>query len=268
MDEDLIAKAFDLALLQSASRFDLSTQEGRTASAAALAELFKALVLMVARPQVTLELGAHAAAFSRAVKAEMPQAQVHAVEANPYCHARFQAEAAAAGVGYHHLAVGEEVREAVFKIARRRDGKELSPTRGSNSLRTKPLDVDYEDAAVSMVTVDHFVAGQGLAGRPTAMWIDVEGCAFEVLSGARRTLEDTTLLMVEVEDKPFWTGQKTAPEVNRLLLRSGFIPVARDFEYKGQYNLVFLRPALYEHHRVRRLLELSFAGAPLNPPSD
>jgi hypothetical protein len=101
-----------------------------------------------------------------------------------------------------------------------------------------------------------------LSGRPTALWIDVEGCAYEVLCGARRVLEDTLLLMVEVEDKAFWIGQKTAPDVKRLLFGSGFVPVARDFEFKSQYNMVFLRPALLDRPAVRQVLELGFAGAP------
>jgi FkbM family methyltransferase len=262
MDLDLIVHAFDLALLQSAARHDLSSQEARYETARALAGLFEALVIRAVNPRVTLELGAHAARFSRAVRAALPKVQVHAFEANPYTHARFLPEVQAAGVLYHQLALGEEVGDAVFKVARRRGGEELGPTRGSNSLRTKALDIEYEDAPVRMTTVDAFVDAQGLAGQPTALWIDVEGCAFEVLTGARRTLEDVLLLMVEVEDRQFWIDQKTAPKVKRLLFQSGFIPVARDFEFKSQYNMIFMRPALYERHPVRQVLELGFAGTP------
>ena len=262
MDPDLIAHAFDLALLQTAARHDLSSQESRHRSARVLAGLFEALVIRAVRPEVTLELGAHAARFSRGVKAALPQAKVHALEANPYTFERFRPEAEAQGVAYHHLALGEEVKDCIFKVARRRDGRELKLTQGSNSLRTKAQNIEYEDAQVQMVTVDHFAAEHGLAGLPTALWIDAEGCAFEVLSGARRTLEDTLLLMIEVEDREFWVGQKTAPAVKRLLFQSGFIPVARDFEFKSQYNMIFLRPALFEQHPVRQVLELSFAGEP------
>ncbi len=260
MDLDLITHAFDLALLQSAARYDLSSQETRSQSAISLAGLFEAMVVRVVRPEVTLELGAHAARFSRGVKTVLPQAQVHALEANPHTHAKFRPQVEGAGVSYHHLALGEEVKDCVFKVARRRDGRELKPTQGSNSLRTKAQDIDYEDAPVKMVTVDHFAAEHGLAGRPTALWIDVEGYAYEVLSGASRTLEDTQLLMIEVEDKEFWIGQKTAPAVKRLLIQAGFIPVARDFEFKSQYNVIFLRPALFEHFMIRRMLEQTFAG--------
>jgi FkbM family methyltransferase len=262
MDLDLIVHAFDLALLQTASRHDLSSQKGRFETARALAGLFEALVVRAAHPQVTFELGAHAGRFSRAVKAASPQTQVHAFEANPYTHARFLPELQALDVGYHHLAAGDEDKDCVFKVARSRDGADLKLTLGSNSLRTKAQDIEYEDAPVRMTTVDAFAAAQGLAGQPTALWIDAEGCAFEVLTGARRTLEDVQLLMVEVEDRQFWIGQKTAPEVKRLLFRSGFIPVARDFEFKSQYNMIFMRPALYEQHPVRQVLELSFAGSP------
>ena len=58
LDPDLIAYAFDLALMQTAARHDLSSKEGRSQTAAMLAGLFEALVVCI-RPQVTLELGAH-----------------------------------------------------------------------------------------------------------------------------------------------------------------------------------------------------------------
>jgi FkbM family methyltransferase len=261
MSLDFIVNAYDLALLQSAARHDLSSQEARFKTAQLLAGLFEALVVRAVRPQATLELGAHAARFSRAVKTEMPDLVAHALEANPYTYKRFRPAAEADGVGYHHLAAGDVIQDCAFKVARRSGGEDLKLTRGSNSLRTKAADIEYEDAAVSMVTADHFVAEHGLAGLSKALWIDVEGCAFEVLSGAARTLEDTLLLMVEVEDREFWIGQKTSGAVKRLLFQAGFIPVARDFEFKSQYNLIFMRPEVFEQDLTRQLLERSFAGA-------
>ena len=45
--------------------------------------------------------------------------------------------------------------------------------------------------------------------------------------------------MVEVEDEPFWEGQKLAPEVAALLMAAGLAPVARDHEYGRQYNVIY-----------------------------
>jgi FkbM family methyltransferase len=254
-----ILQAFDLALLQTASRFDLASQDERNRSARWLAEMYVRLVTRVLKPEVVLELGAHSAWFSRVVRKKLPEAAIHALEANPYNVQRFSGPAIAEGVAYHHLAVGDEVKDCVFKITRSKDGVAVNPGRGSNSLRTKPADIEYEDAAVSMVTVDHFLQSQGLAGRNCALWIDVEGCAFEVIAGARTALENTLALMVEVEDREFWTGQKTAGEVKRALFAAGMIPVARDFEFKGQYNMVFVRPDVFERWDVREFLERNIA---------
>ena len=260
MSLDLIAQAYDLALLQTVSRYDLSSQEDRRNSAKWLAELFVTLVTKAIRPAVVLELGAHSAWFSQQVRNALPDAAVHALEANHYSVALYSDAAVRAGVAYHHLAVGDEVKDCVFKIARTRDGVPVKPTRGSNSLRAKRLNIQYEDAPVQMVTVDHFAQEHGLTGRPNVMWIDVEGCAYEVLTGAERTLTETLVLMVEVEDKAFWIGQKKAGEVKRLLFALGFIPIARDFEFRSQHNMIFARPTVFERNDVRQILASGLAA--------
>jgi FkbM family methyltransferase len=256
--------AYDLALLHTASRFDLSTPEGRSASAVWLSDLFISLVGETIRPKLVLELGAADARFSRSVAAMLEDATVCALEANPYAFAKHQARAAAAGVAYHHLALGNAVKQTSIKVTRSVGSKPLAPTKGSNSLRIKPGDREYEDAPVSMVTVDHFVAGLGAGGSPCVMWIDVEGMAWEVLQGARETLKSTQALLVEVEDKPFWVDQRLSHEVKALLHELGFVPVARDFEFKGQYNLLCLSQQAYVDPYIRRHLELALARAPTN----
>ncbi len=167
-----------------------------------------------------------------------------------------------AGVHYHHRAIGEMVGACTFKLARKRGGRDLKPTKGNNSLRTKSLDIEYEDIPVKMTTVDHFVRKQGLTDRTTAMWIDLEGCAYEALVAAARTLRDTRLILIELEDRPFWIGQKLSADVRNLLSGAGFMPLARDFEFSGQYNMIFVTFETYERVDVRTIMEdcLSQAG--------
>lgn len=261
MSLDLLARAYDLALLQSASLYDLTVLKERKASNRWLVDLYGRLLLAM-QPRLVLELGAFSAAFSCAHRASLPEAQFHAFEANPHNFRKFKAQVGEAGVQYHHRAIGETVGPCTFKLARKRDGQDVSPNKGNNSLRTKPLAIEYEEIAVKMVSVDHFVRKQGLVGQPTVMWVDLEGCAYEALSAASRTLQDTQLILIELEDKPFWIGQKLSGDVRGLLLNAGFIPLARDFESSGQYNVIFASAAAYDRAEVRDILAdgLSRAG--------
>ncbi len=253
--------AYDVALLHTASRFDLSDRAGRAASALWLRNLFLSTVSAL-NVRLVLELGAAEAGFSRQVRPLVPKAVVHALEANPYVHRKHRKEVEAADVRYHNLAVGGRTGQATFNVGRRKSGENLSPTKTNNSILTKIGDRDYEGVDVPMTTVDDFVAEQALVQLPCAMWVDVEGLAFDVLSGAFRTLPDTLALMVEVEDRPFWEGQVLSSEVKVLLSNAGFVPIARDFEYSGQYNMLFVARERMQDIYLRMILELAFAAKP------
>ena len=123
--------------------------------------------------------------------------------------------------------------------------------------RNKP-NADYEDVAVSATTVDEELVSQRLP-RPMAMWIDVEGAGYEVLKGADRALLHTSVIFIEVEDHSFWKGQLTAPGVVTYLCDRGFLPIARDFEYDGQYNIIFARHSCLGNSHIRAALPKYFS---------
>jgi FkbM family methyltransferase len=251
---DLLLNAFDMAMMHSASRWDLGSREGRKASAAWLRSTYELLLRDALKPEVFWELGAFEAAFSRRLRAALPKTAFHAFEANPYTYDRFREQVTKDGVNYHHKALGPEDGTAVFKIGRTVGDRELPPDMGCNSLLTKSGDRTYEDAHVGMVALDNFAAQQGLLGKLSAVWIDAEGFAFQVLQGMRQTLKSSTFVFIEVEDRQLWEGQKTYGDVRRFLFAEGFIPILRDFEFKQQYNVLFCKPAAYERADVRLVL--------------
>ncbi len=260
MNLDLLARSYDLEMLRTAALFDLTSKAGLKQSHAWLRALFVELTRIV-EPAVVLELGAFSAEYSVAAREGLPGAEVHAFEANPYNFAKHGKHVRRAGVDYHHFAIGQEVGTATFNVARRDSGREVEPVAGNNSLRTKPADIEYEAVEVPMVTVDHFLAERGLAGRPIAMWIDLEGCAYEGLLGAKAALEQTQLMFIEVEDQPLWSGQTLSGDMMRHLVGAGLIPLARDFQTKRQYNLIYARPELLDRAPVRQALAGAFAEA-------
>ena len=51
--------------------------------------------------------------------------------------------------------------------------------------------------------------------------------------------------MVEVEEQPFWGSEHwLRRQVVSYLFDLGLVPVARDFEYRYQYNILFVRAEL------------------------
>ena len=209
----------------------------------ALAKLFLGMVAD-ARPEVIMELGAYNGDFSLACRSILPDAAIHAFEANPVIHRGKDGQLRRAGVEMPRLAVGDRSGPAIFCIQRRIDGVEVSPKKGSNSLRRKPGSIEYEDIAVQMMTVDRFAKKWGLLGRSCALWIDLEGCAYEALTGAAKMLQTACAVLVEVEDESIWEGQKLASDVAALLMAADLAPVARDHEYGRQYNVIYARGGL------------------------
>jgi FkbM family methyltransferase len=246
----------DVALLQSASRWPLDTKHGRKASAAWLSDTYKKMLLAI-KPEVFWELGAFDASFSRQLRGTMRKTTYHAFEANPYNYEHFKQAVHKDGVKYHHLALGPEDGETTFNIGRRLDDRVLEPVAGSNSILTKTGDRDYEEVTVKMVTLDSFAAEHQLTSRPSAVWVDTEGFAYQVLLGMRQTLQSSSCVFVEVEDRQLWQEQKTAADVRRFLFESGFIPILRDFEFSHQYNVLFVRPEVCQRADVRLILTLA-----------
>ncbi len=197
-------------------------------------------VVRDAQPQVVLDAGAWDASLAKACAVEAPDAAIHAFEANPYVYEKKAAKVVGTGVSYHHLAVGAEVGAATFSVVRRAKGKDASPKTGSNSMRRRLSgNIEYEDIQVPMTTIDAFAEEHGLLGRSCALWVDLEGCAYEGLSGARRMLDTTLVIMVEVEARPLWMGQKTADDVEALLNGFGFVQIGRDQQFGDQYNVLY-----------------------------
>ena len=205
-----------------------------------LQETFLDLVTEL-QPEAVLEMGAKEAEFSRACRRRLPDAEIHAFEANPLIYARHREAIEAEGVRLHHMAVAETSGPIRFLISTEIEGRPISPKSGGHSLKSRNGRVAVREEAVQGTSVDDFCAAQGLIGRPCAMWIDLEGCAYEALMGAGRMLASTLAILVEVETKAIWTGQRLAGEVDGLLRQRGFEAVAKDQEFPRQYNVVYRR---------------------------
>ena len=116
-------------------------------------------------------------------------------------------------------------------------------TAGSATFKPKK-GVDYHISKVPVKKLDEILEHTKYIDRSFALWINVEGMQYEVLSGAQNTLmsKNCKMIKIEVEDLEIFEGQKwLSRDVIRYLEKFNFELMYRDFEYENQYNLFFLR---------------------------
>jgi len=239
-----------------ATCFDLSDPEERGRSARLLAGFYSDLVTAI-KPELVAEIGAFDASFSRDIKRRLPNTHAIAFEANPYNYEAFAPDAAAAGVEYVHAAVSDAVGSVTFNIIASYGDQKFTRVKGVDSLLQRTAaGVTYEQVTVPATTADVVLGHSRFATGSVCLWIDVEGAVEKVLRGATQTLHKAKSIMVEVEDYAQWEGQWLSANVDAMLAEYGFSPIARDFEYEHQYNVVYVTADVmsnfwYDQHLTR-----------------
>lgn len=248
-----LSRLYELQLLSTAAYYDVSQKQGRQSSARDLTNLFLAITKVV-KPDVFFEAGAESAETSRKIRNILPNTRIYAFEANPYNFKKYQEEFnyAEHDIEYLNLALSDSAGQLSFYLRESVGGKGMPRETGQNSIlkRTDPS-TTYEELTIEAVTLDRYFS----AGEDNCLWIDVEGASQQVLKGATRLLRHTQVAFVEVEEREFWEGQWLAPTTVQFMAEHDLIPVARDFEYLSQYNILFLSHRAFANHYVRRVLQ-------------
>ncbi len=175
---------------------------------------------------------------------QCPGVAVIAFEANPRNFERMRNHPAleAADIRREPLAVSDTNGSADFFLVR--IWPEVGGRRGMSSLYQR-REVDQLEAIVRVQTtrLDTYLGQHAPHATRVALWIDVEGKAFEVISGARDVLDKVQLLHVEVETLPLIADvQRTYSEVYALLESSGFVEIATDHRVSSkQFNTLWMR---------------------------
>ena len=234
------------------------------------------------QPRVFLDVGANDASAACRVKAMIPACDVWAFEANPEIHRRFVSAVTQAGVNYRNLAISSAIGKVNLYAPRTLsraivDGEVVDlasvepEVTGKTSLRKRNEDATYRQFSVDSISLDDFVAArhaEDMLERNAALWIDVEGAAYEVLTGGKAALKKAAVVLVEAENYEFWSGQKQVAEVARLMIAEGFLPLHRDREYGDkQFNTLFLHHS-FAHlvHPANYLLDPAGDQVPCQPP--
>lgn len=204
--------------------------------------LFMALVERL-RPNVLVEAGAKDAGVAARVKSMLPDVRAVAFEANPFTYERFWTHhATETGVEYLNLALADKPGVVEFLARAGYRGRPIADGKGSLLSRIALERDEHVQVRVPSTTLDEFFEAE--RGKRVALWVDVEGAAGLVFAGGSHVLRDTSHLIVEVEERPVWNGQALRRDIVRLLRKHGLVPIARDFQSRFQFNLVFVRAGL------------------------
>lgn len=213
-------------------------------------ERFFRHVCEVVEPTVSLEIGAHAAEFSRWARRQFPDARCIAVEANPYVHEKHRDRLARAGVDYRHAAASTTAGTVSLNIPTEVHGIARQRTSRMASLAVHAKSAGQEVVEVPAVPVDDLTE-VGPEDRVVA-WVDVEGATGQVLPGGVAALARAAAVFIEVESSPTWDGQWLDADVAAYFEALGKIPVLRDIQRPHQYNVVFLDPELAARPEIAR----------------
>ena len=236
---DSLAAEID-ALVFAPAIADAANRTGnRARSAVLLEEAFVSLVTAVS-PDLSVEIGAHEASFSKQVSACVPGAYAMAFEANPHVFRAFRQELTGLGIDYRNCAICAQSGEVSFYIPRKWSGGEFSAVNPISSLLQRNEDTfEYDKVPVPGFTLDDVLKNVEYAR--SVAWIDAEGAQRQILQGAPGFLRRTAAVFIELESREVWKGQDEAASIARLLRQAGFRPAMRDNIARAQFNVVYVR---------------------------
>jgi FkbM family methyltransferase len=193
---------------------------------------------------VACDVGSLNGADALRFRAARPDAHIYAFEANPVNERRMRASAALgrARIEVVPLAICERDGDADFFVVDATQGPLARQGMSSLYART-PAEHRGVAVRVSCARLDGFLAPRVARAARIALWIDVEGKAFEALRGAEAILDRVALIHVEVETEPcIGASQKLLPDVHDLLGANGFRALGIDQAPSSiQFNALYVR---------------------------
>jgi FkbM family methyltransferase len=201
--------------------------------------------------EVACDVGSLNGADALRFRAARPDADIFAFEANPVNERRMRASATLgrARIDIVPLAICERDGDADFFVVDATDGPLARQGMSSLYART-PVEHRGVAVRVACARLDGFLAPRVARAARIALWIDVEGKAFEALRGAEGILDRVALIHVEVETEPcIGEAQKLLPDVHALLDANGFQSLGTDQAPSSiQFNALYVRRVLGVAH--------------------
>lgn len=229
--------------------FEMKSDKKHFEKLSSLSQKFFEIQLKL-KPEVSVEIGAFEATFSKLMKAEFPDINSVAFEANPYNYKHWieKTNFKELGVKYEPLAISDVNGHITFNFQDTIKGEKISPVKGNNSImqRNHVVPTTYRKEQVQSSTLDNYLNENNLEGKTICAWIDVEGASQQVLMGAEKSLENFQSIFIEVEHREWWQGQWMADDVQSFLESKGFVLLDKDGLAWHQENYLFVRETLIE----------------------
>lgn len=245
-----------LQMQQQAMLFDLSSMQGRQWSTQRITDFFINIQHLLP-VQSIVEIGAHEAGFSLSVKKKFPQFNVFAYEANPYVYEKYINTPAIqnSAIHYEHLAVSNYDGDVTFHISNTIQAKQEAKDSKRHSILERKTNDSTTDITVKCNTLDTLFKNELSHNQGFSLWIDAEGATSLILEGAKNLLPHVYSVFVEVESQTKFKQQWNEKELCDFMLENDFLPIARDFAFRHQYNMIFVKKDyintiefLYQNH--------------------
>lgn len=227
--------------------------------------LFRSLVSLF-QPEAILDVGSLDGSDALHFEKLDPNAKVYAFEASPRNFETLSGNVtqSASRITCVNRAAGAIDGTTEFLVwDEPADGNEgANPGMHSTRQRADAIAGSQSKLIVPMCRLDSFARENALTGR-VALWVDVEGASFDVLSGADGLKDQIAFVHVEVETEEIWQDQKTERDVLALAPTLGLVAIARG-AHPVQRDLVLVQKCLLKSHK-RLLLALCAACAVQGP---
>ena len=209
-------------------------------------------LLRLLNPSLVLDVGSMDGSDSMRFRRMLPKGRIVAFEANPYNYAKMQNNPRLAdlNIEVRNMMVSSKVEKGTFYISQGAvEGKSGGNMGTSSSVKPVNAEEVAEVIEVDTTRIDDVILELTNPSGWVALWIDVEGAAYEVLSSVAASKQQVAILHVEVELEEFWIGQKLKKEVVSLANELGLVLLARSDNDKQQ-DLVFVHAKLVSDRSV------------------
>ena len=203
-------------------------------------------LLWLINPDLVLDIGSMDGADSMRFRSLLRKANLVAFEANPHNYANMCADerVGSCGIRVVNTLISGSIGARSFYI-QRPTGSTPQTNRGTGSaIPRNEIGMENVELQIDSIRIDTFLETECPNAINIALWVDVEGFAFEVLESLENAADKISLIHVEAETKECWPGQRLEPEVEQLLARMGFVMLAHG-KHDIQRDLLFVRSDLY-----------------------
>jgi FkbM family methyltransferase len=200
-------------------------------------------LLKFLQPNLILDIGSMDGSDSLRFRRMCPKSKIIAFEANPYNYQRMSEDInlKKAQITISSQLISNE-RNRKFYIST--DSVSNFGNKGTSST-LKPVGSSdiYEEITLESSSIDEVIRENNSPNQSAALWIDVEGAAYDVLNSALTSKNQILLLHIEVELVEKWVGQKLKNNVIELAKALNLSLIACSSN-ESQQDLVFVNSSL------------------------